>query len=306
MTFSAQVKTELCKDGLGKKCCALAEAYGVLLYANCFTAAQVRVMTANDAFAARLPKLFRRAFGLDFDELPPPEKEGKRSFCITDPGKLAAIFAAIGYDASRAVSHHVNLPVVENDCDRVAFLRGAFLAGGSVTDPQRSYHLELSTSHASVCREGRALLLDMGFTPGDGQRGSQYLTYFKRSGVIEDLLTTMGAPVCAMEVMQATVEKHMANAMNRITNCDLANSDKLVAANADQMEAIRAIEAGPGIASLPAALQETALLRIANPACSLAELAQLADPPVTKSCVSHRMRKLTELAKRLAEPPEEE
>lgn len=306
MTFSAQVKTELCRDGLGKKCCALAEAYGVLLYANSFTASQVRVMTANDAFAARLPKLFRRAFGLEFDQVPPPEKGGKRSFCITNPEKLAAVFSAIGYDAGRAVSHHINLPVVENDCDRVAFLRGAFLAGGSVTDPRRSYHLEMSTSHASVCREVRALLLDMDFAPGDGRRGSHYLTYFKRSEVIEDLLTTMSAPVCAMEIMQATVEKHMANAMNRITNCDLANTDKMVTANAGQMAAIRSIEAGPGIASLPTALQETALLRIANPECSLADLAQLADPPVTKSCISHRMRKLTELAQRLAEPPQEE
>ena len=299
MSFSANVKTELCRDGLSKKCCALAEAYGVLLYANTFTLSQIRVMTENDAFAARLPKLFKKAFGLTFDQVPPPEKTDKRSFLITDQDKLHAIFAAFGYDPGKTVAHHVNLVLVEQDCDRVAFLRGAFLAGGSVTDPARGYHLELCTGHESVCREVYALLLEMGFAPKDAARGRNWLTYFKKSGAIEDVLTTMGAPVSAMEIMEAKVEKHMTNAMNRITNCDMANADKVTDAAAAQLDAIRAIEAGPGLDSLPQALQDTALLRIANPACSLADLAQLAWPPVSKSCMNHRLRKLVEISQSL-------
>ncbi len=296
MSFSSDVKTELCREPPVKRCCALAEAYGALLYANAFSPAQIRIMTENDAFAARLPRLFHRAFSVDFDAVPPPEASGKRSFLITDRDKLRTIFAAFGYDPARTVVHHINLAVVESDCDRTAFLRGAFLAGGSVTDPARGYHLELATGHESVCREVRALLLDMGFEPREVSRGGRWITYFKKSDAIEDLLTTLGAPLSAMGVMQAKVEKHMTNAMNRITNCDMANADKVTGAAAEQLAAIRTIEAGTGLDGLPPALQEAALLRIANPSCSLADLAQLAYPPVTKSCMNHRLRKLVELS----------
>ena len=296
MSFSSEVKTELCRDPLQKKCCALAEAYGVLLYCNLFSLRQIRIITESDALCRRLPRLFKRAFGLTFDILPPEDKTGKRSFSITDPEKLRAVFAAVGYDPARTLAHHVNLAVVENDCDRVAFLRGAFLAGGSVTDPAKRYHLELVTSHAGVCRQMHALLLEMGFEPKDSRRGASFITYFKQSGAIEDILTTMGASVSAMEIMQTKVEKHMANAMNRLTNCDMANADKITDAARQQLDAIRAIEAGPGLDGLPQVLQDTALLRIANPSCSLSDLAQLACPPVTKSCMNHRLRKLMEYA----------
>ncbi|MBR2717598.1 MAG: DNA-binding protein WhiA [Oscillospiraceae bacterium] len=296
MSFSANVKTEMCRDGLQKKCCALAEAYGVLLYCNLFTLRHIRILTANDAFSRRLPRLFRRAFGVTFDELPPEDKSGKRTFSITDPEKIRAVFAAVGYDPERIVVHHLNLASVENDCDRAAFLRGAFLAGGSVIDPLKRYHLELVTSHAGVSRQTRALLQEMGFEPKDTLRGASSVIYFKQSAAIEDLLTTMGAPLSAMELMQAKVEKHMANAMNRLTNCDMANADKITDAARDQLEAIRAIEAGPGLESLPPLLQDTALLRIANPSCSLSDLSQLASPPVTKSCMNHRLRKLMEIS----------
>ena len=299
MSFSSDVKNELCRDSMQKKCCALAEAYGVLLYANTFSLRLIRIITENDAFAARLPRLFRRAFGVGFDVLPPEDKTGKRSFVITDGEKTRRIFSAIGYDPERTVAHRLNLAMVENDCDRAAFLRGAFLAGGSVTDPEKRYHLELVTSHSGVCSQTHALLLEMGFEPKDTRRNASFITYFKQSGAIEDLLTTMGAAVAAMEIMQTKIEKGMANKVNRLTNCDMANADKITGAARQQLEAIRAIENGPGLDSLPEALQGAALLRIANPSCSLTELAQLAWPPVTKSCMNHRIRKLMEFASAL-------
>lgn len=299
MSFSSDVKNEICRTPVGKPCCALAEACGVLLYANTFSPSLIRIITESDALCARLPRLFSRAFGVTFDVLPPAGKAGKRTFSITQGEKIRAVFAAFGYDPSRAVAHHLNLALVEADCDRASFLRGAFLAGGSVTDPARRYHLELVTSHASVCRETHALLLEMGFEPRDSRRGASSIIYFKQSGAIEDLLTTMGAPLSAMELMQTKVEKHMANAMNRLTNCDMANADKVTDAAQTQLDAIRAIEAGPGLDSLPPALHDTALLRIANPSCSLSDLAQLAYPPVTKSCMNHRLRKLVELGAEL-------
>ena len=301
MSFSSDVKNELCRDFPGKRCCAVAEAYGILLYANSFTPGLIRIITESDTLCQRLPKLFKKAFGLSFDTLPPKEKTGKRSFTVTDSEKIQTVFSAFGYDSSRTVAHHINLGILENECDRISFLRGAFLSGGSVTDPAKRYHMELVTSHASICREVHALLLEMGFTPKDSKRGASFITYFKQSNAIEDLLTTMGAPVSAMEIMQTSVEKHMANAMNRLTNCDMANADKITDASRSQLEAIRAIERGPGLDSLPPVLQDAALLRIANPSCSLTELAQLSFPPVTKSCMNHRIRKLMEYAQALRE-----
>ncbi len=296
MSFAAEVKNELCREPIGKKCCAVAEAYGALLYGNCFSPSLIRFITASDAFAQRLPKLFRRAFGVDFDRLPPEGKSGKQSLSVTDSAKIARVFETFGCDVRSTPTLHINLPIVENECDRQAFLRGAFLAGGSVTDPALRYHLELATSHLSVSRETHSLLWETGFEPKDVRRGANWLNYFKQSAAIEDFLTTIGAPLAAMEIMQAKVEKDMTNTINRRTNCDMANADKITGAAQEQLRAIRAIEAGPGLDTLPPVLQDTALLRIANPDCSLADLSALSYPPVTKSCINHRIKKLMEYA----------
>ena len=152
MSFASQVKAELCSDRAEKKCCAVAECYGVLMYCNTFSTSLIRIITASDAFAARLPKLFRRAFSLSFDTLPAENASGKRSFIISDRAKIRQIMDCYGADIDRHLSHHVNFGILEEDCCRTAFVRGAFLAGGSVTDPEKRYHLELATAHQSVSR----------------------------------------------------------------------------------------------------------------------------------------------------------
>ncbi len=290
MSFSAETKSELCRVPLARPCCVLAECYGALLFGHTFSGRELRLITASDAFALRLPKLFRRAFALDFDERPPEGARGKRSFLITDPAKLRTVFAAYGQEPGIAL--HVNFSTLENDCCRAAFLRGAFLAGGSITDPDKRYHLELLTSHQSVSRETYALLREMDFSPRDSLRSGGSVIYFKQSDAIADLLTTLGAPLAAIGVMQAKVLKDMNNAVNRRVNCDSANADKIVLAAQEQLDAIRALDERVGLFRLPDALQETAMLRIANPEASLTELAALAVPPVSKSCMSHRLRKL--------------
>ena len=168
----------------------------------------------------------------------------------------------------------------------------AFLAGGSVTDPSRRCHLELVTEHTSVARELLALLREMGFEPKESARGAHRIIYFKQSGAIEDLLGTIGATASAMELMSAKVEKDMRNAINRRVNCDSANADKIVSAAQAQLEKIRAIDRSIGLENLPEDLHQAAILRIANPEASLADLALLSSPPVSKSCVNHRLRKL--------------
>ena len=290
MSFSQQTKEELCGSRVERRCCALAEAYGVLLYCRSFTPQEIYVSTVSPAFAARLPHLFKRAFGLSFDKLPAEGAE-KFSFKITDRDKISLIYDSLGYDTG-TLSLHINLGVIEEPCCRASFVRGAFLAGGSVTDPEKRYHMELATSHYSVSREAYSVLSDLGFTPGETERRGNHVLYFKKSETIEDLLTTIGAPVAAMSLMSAKVDRSMKNSINRKVNCDSANADKIVAAAAEQLEAIKRIDKLYGIENLPDKLQETALLRFANPEASLAELAMLASPPVSKSCLSHRLRKL--------------
>ena len=292
MSFSSETKEELCRIGLSRQCCTLAEAYGVLLYCHTFDRREIRIITANDAFAQRLPRLFRRAFGASFDKLPAEGSRGKRTFLLTDSARILSVMSAFGQESS--LTHHINFGMLESDCCRAAFLRGAFLAGGSVNDPAKRYHLEFITGHAAVGREMMALMLEMNLAPRESSRGGGSVIYFKQSEAIEDVLTTMGAPLASMVFMQAKMQRSMNSAVNRKVNCDSANADKIVAAAAQQLDAIRELERLYGLTSLPDVLQETAMLRIANPEASLTDLAKLADPPVSKSCMGHRMKKLLE------------
>ena len=296
MSFSAQVKQELCRQGLARRCCAQAEAYGVLLYCNSFHSRQVRIITESPQLKRRLPALFRKAFRLEFDQAP-AEGEGKGTFLIEAPDKLGVIFDTFGLEADSAVSIHVNFAHLEEEHCQVAFLRGAFLAGGSVTDPEKGYHLELATSHYHVGREVPALLREVGFSPKDATRKGNYITYFKQSDHIEDFLTKIGAPVSAMAVMTAKLERNLRSSVNRRVNCDAANLDKAVAAAQSQIEAIRRLEQAGALAAQSARLRETARLRLDHPELTLSELAGLCDPPVSKSALNHRLRRLVELSR---------
>lgn len=296
MSFSANVKQELCRQPVSRRCCAQAEAYGILLYCNTFQAEQVRIVTESPQLKERLPVLFRKAFKVAFDRLP-GEAEGKGTFLLEAPDKLQVIFDAFGLERAPGVSLHVNFAHLEEEHCRTAFLRGAFLAGGSVTDPLKSYHLELATSHFYVGREVPALMREAGFEPKETVRKGNYITYFKQSEHIEDFLTSIGAPLSAMEMMTAKLERDLRGSVNRRVNCDAANLDKLVAASQAQVEAIRRLEESGVLAAQPEKLREAARLRVENPELTLAQLAQLCDPPVTKSALNHRLRKLMELAR---------
>ena len=298
MSFSFDAKEEICRQKLERRCCAVAESCGVLLYCHTFSPELIRISTSNAPFAFRLPKLFRKAFGLSFDVLPPDSAAGRRSLLITDPEKIDVIFQAFGGDRTATVSHHVNFAILEEECCRISFLRGAFLAGGSVTDPERRFHLELATSHQSVARETVSLMQELGFSPRLSQRSGNALLYFKQSDAIADFLTTIGASVPSMNVLTAKVEKEMRNTVTRQINCDSANADKTVSAAQEQILAIRRYSARYGLDTLPEPLKDAALLRITNPAASLSDLAKLSNPPVTKSCLSHRLRKIAELGSR--------
>lgn len=296
MSFSAEVKQELCKQGSGSKACAQAEAYGIVLFCNTFHSRQLRVITESPKLKERLPFLFRKAFKVTFDQVPEPD-DGKGTFLIETPEKLKVIFDTFGLEWNASVSVHVNFAQLEEEDCRAAFFRGAFLAGGSVTDPLKGYHLELVTSHYHVGREAPALLREAGFVPKTTTRKGNYIIYFKQSDHIEDFLTTIGAPVSSMTVMMAKMERDLRGSVNRRVNCDAANLDKAVEAAQNQIGAIRDLEKRGVLNGLPERLRETARLRVDNPELTLSELAELCDPPVSKSALNHRLRRLVELAR---------
>ena len=302
MSFSFNAKTEMCRDIPGGKCCAVAECYGMLLYGNTFNAREIRIITGNDNLGQRITERFAAGFSMAFDELPEPGSRGKQPYVINDPEKLGAIFTAYGYSAGSLLAHHVNLGVLEDDCCRRSFMRGVFLTGGAITDPEKSYHLEMVTDHYNVSRETFSLLLDMGFRAKETARGGNYIIYFKQSAAIEDFLTLAGAPLHAMKLMSAKIEKDMRNSVNRKVNCDTANATKTVEAAADHMQAIRTIKASGAYAALPDKLRQTADLRMQNPELSIKDLADASDPPMTKSCLNHRLRKLVAISSACGQP----
>lgn len=296
-SFAAKVKNELCRAPISRLCCARAEAYGVLLYCNTFTPSEVRIITENEDFAERLPKLFHKAFSVRFDRLPEENGgKGKLIFGITDRDKLSNIINILGYDPKQIMVIHVNFGILEEDFCRTAFLRGAFLAGGSVTDPEKRYHLEIATNHSQASREVSTLMEEMFFIPRTVQRGGDFLLYFKQSEHIEDFLTKIGAPASAMDIMTAKVDKEIRNGANRAMNCDMANVNKTVDAALEQIAGIRRLESSGRLAQMPEKLRQAARLRLENPEMSLQQLAERSDPPVSKSCMNHRMRKLMEEA----------
>ena len=301
MSFSSNVKAELCKDSLSKKSCAVAEGYGVLLYCNTFSSTEIRIITESRDFAARLPRLFKKAFVITFDQEPAAQDRGTLQFAISSEDKIAKIFETLQMDLKASLTLHVNFGMLEEEAECMAYLRGAFLAGGSVTDPAKRYHLEMTTSHYKVSRETCALLIECGFSPKELSRGGNNILYFKQSDYIEDFLTAIGAQVSAMGVMEAKVEKDLRNGVNRRVNCETANLTKVVDASMGQMAAIRALEEAGELDKLPGKLRETALLRRENPEATLQELAAMLNPPITKSAINHRMRKLLELARALEE-----
>jgi len=268
----------------------------MLLYGNTFSAREIRIITGNHNLGARLIERFSSAFSISFDILPEPGDAGKQAYIISDPDKLDLVFRTYGYSPESLLAHHVNLGVLEEDCCRRSFIRGAFLTGGAITDPEKSYHLELVTDHYKVIRETFSLLLDMGFSPKETSRGGNYIAYFKQSAAIEDFLTLIGAPLHAMKLMSAKIEKDMRNTVNRKVNCDTANVTKTVDASAAQIRAIGRIKAAGAYEALPDKLKQTADLRLENPELSIKELADISTPPVTKSCLNHRLRKLAEIS----------
>ena len=299
MTFSATVKEELCNAAIDKYRVELAELCGMFLFANTFTSKEIRITTENPGFAHRASRILKTLFGFDFDrKIVPGESAKKHSLGITNTEKIAVIFDAFGYEVKKAHTVRLNVVLVEDDLCRAAFLRGAFLSGGSIMDPANEYHLELVTSHYFLVREVKALLFELEINAKITQRKGNHVVYFKDSEEIEELLTRMGAPISAMDVMNAKALKELRNSINRKSNCEYANLSKTVDAAANQLAAIAIIEEKIGLDALTPQLYEVAIARRENPEATMTELCEILGGTVTKSGLNHRLRKLIEISKK--------
>jgi len=296
-SFSTRVKNELCRSPAVPVCCARSECYGVLLLGNVFSAVELRVLTFHAGFAGRLPGLFESAFGFrpEPGKPPAPGNGRKHIFSVTRADWIQKVRQTYGYGPADETVLHINNAVLEELCCQQAFWRGAFCAGGTVREPETKYRLEIVTPHRALARELVALMRESGFDPSLGERSGSQVLAFKTSEHIEDFLALIGAPVAAMAVMQAKVEKEIRNSVNRRVNCDTANLDKQLAAAERLKDIIARLENNGKMEALPYVLQDTARARVLYPEDSLIQLAERLN--ISKSCLNHRLRKLTECAK---------
>jgi len=293
-SFSAKTKRELCRAPMAKDCCAAAECYGALLLGNTFTGRELRIVTTHKTFAERLTPLFQKAFNVTPHSEIHAEPGGKLTVSVTAPQDVRKIRTAYGYGEQDELALHLNIANLEQECCQAAFWRGAFLSGGTVTSPEKKYHLEIATSRRFLARELMALLHESGLEAGHTERSGVQVLYFKASENIEDFLTLIGAPGSSLSLMSAKVEKDLRNQINRRVNCDNANLDKTVASSSHKRDGILRLQKSEIWATLPEPLRRAAEARLEYPEESLAQLAERLG--VSKSCLNHRLRRLETLA----------
>lgn len=301
MSFSAEVKQELCRVSLQRMCCIRAEAYGALLHASAFSYQEIRLSTRHAAVAERLKIILQLVFSVSCE----PQIVGNRLQFLLPQDAINRIFDALGYDRKNHIAYHINRNIIEEDCCAAAYLRGAFLLAGTLAQPNKKSHLEIRSLRHNLSGEETSLLLDLGLSPKQARRGNAYVLYFKDNDSIASLLTQLGAPDAVRKQLQAKAEKKLRNTINRQVNCETANLVKAVNTAARQTNAIRAVLQENSIETFPPYLQETIRLRLAYPDDSLTELAARFTPPLSKPGLSHRLKKImeyTQLAYSLSQP----
>ncbi len=298
MTFSAQIKEELSSIPIKTPKCALAEFCGMVFFSNTTTLERIKITTENKNVAHRASWLAKSLFGFDFDrKITPLTATKKFNLIIESKAKLKDIFDAFGFSTETSSSLRLNAAIVESDDERSAFCRGAFLTGGSVTDPKLRYHLELVTSHNILTREVVSLLLELDLSAKTASRKSNNIIYFKESTQIEDFLTRIGAPLSTIELMQAKLYKDVRNNTNRQVNCEYANLTRTADAAKIHILAIKKLKSDGKYDSLSDKLKEAAELRLAYPEDSLNTLVSYTNGEITKSGLNHRLNKLVELSR---------
>lgn len=215
---------------------------------------------------------------------------------LLDPEDALTFFKALKLLEGKLLVHEL---IVQRSCCRRAFLRGLFLACGSITDPGRGYHLEITLDNQGRAREVVRLLMSFSIEAKIVERKKNYIVYLKEGARIVDFLNVMEAHVALMEFENVRILKEMRNSINRKVNCETANIKKTVSAAARQIEDIQYIKDTSGFGTLPKGLAQIANLRLEHAEVSLKELGEMLVPPIGKSGVNHRLRKLSEIAENL-------
>jgi len=299
MSFAHETKSALVSSSLLLKhdCCKRAELYGILYSAGVFSRERLKLVTTSEPLANLCIKRISERFSVEANLYITEKKSGdadeKRSCKITVPRKeeLEKIFRALKYGESEDVS------VIKDELFKCAscqsaFIRGVFLTAGTVTDPDKGYHLEMSFICEAVSAAIFAYLDEMGLTPKRMVRKTENVLYYKDSESIENFLAFIGATNAAFTIMNKKIERELRSDANRIANGELANIGKTVAAAGDQVAAIRALIDSGEIERLPDELRQTAYLRLENDDATLLQLAAMHEPPITKSGVNHRLKKI--------------
>ncbi len=299
MSFSADVKNELAGVRPQKGCCLAAQCYGLLEFAHAYCGEEVSLQTEHSGVAAVYSALLKECCLIP---APTVQVKKRRSdffrVAVEEPWARARTLERYGHTAKDS---SVRMNRANIDCDGCAasLLRGAFLACGAVSNPETAYHLEFSVPYYNLSKDLLALLREMDFSAKYVCRKGTHVIYLKESEQIADCLTLMGAQSAALEVMGAKVLKSIRNDVNRANNCETANIDKTVAAAAAHIQAIVRLEQAGALGSLPESLQKIAKLRYDNPEMSLRELAEMCDPPLTRSGLNHRLQRILEAAEKL-------
>lgn len=309
MSFSGEVKEELCRHVSQARHCQLAELAMILMYCAGVKTdlngdVKLEIRSENDAVLRKCFTLLRKTFNIDTDvfekNMKSHGKTGIYQFSLTREHDVEKVLNACKWDRQQnQYSEHQELLsplLIKNSCCRRAALRGAYLTIGSMSDPKRSYHLEFVCTTEKQARQICEVLYGFELEAKIVVRKKYYVVYMKEGSAIVDLLGIMEAHVALMDLENLRILKDISNTVNRRVNCEAANIVKTVNAANRQVADIELIQEKRGLSSLPDNLRDAARLRLDYPDATLLELAQMMNPPIGKSGMNHRLRKLSEIA----------
>lgn len=295
MSFASKIKDSLCRIQ-SSPCCRTSELLGIVCFAASAPFTDIKIKTEHASVAERTALLLSDILsGEDFFYDKPQNNSGWYTItvprCYTE--NLAGALCL--YQNGEATPYPSGVSALPSCC-RTAFMRGAFLGGGSMSDPKKNYHLEFVTKTAPLADRLYELLQDSSLPAKITVRKNSFVVYIKDSEAIAQFLGLIGAGGPMMELYNIKIEHELRNNVNRQVNCDSANLDKITAAAGRQIEAIKKIQQTIGFKNLSPVLGEIAELRTANPEMSLAELGAALTPPIGKSGVNHRLERICKIA----------
>lgn len=280
MSFSSEVKAELGRQYGRDRHCQLAELAAIVELGGRHSEGTLSMAADNTLLAEKYAVLMKRAFAVDVKER------------LSDED-CERVSAALRLDTKE------QRLLVQHTCCRRAYIRGAFMAAGSISDPSKSYHFEIVCRNERQAKLLQELMNSFGTDAKIVERKRHPVVYLQEGAQIVDILSVMEAHVSLMNLENVRILKEMRNTVNRKVNCETANINKTVSASVRQIENIRKIQNTIGFDGLSAPLREMARLRLEYPDATLKELGGYLDPPVGKSGVNHRLRKLSLLAEDL-------